>query len=239
MKINCLIVDDEPIAQQILEKYISQIEVLHLVGKAGNAFEAVNILHKVQIDILFLDIKMPSLSGLDLLKTLKKSPKVILTTAFSEFGVESYEYNIADYLLKPISFERFLKAVNKILMPQNFDFPLEKNQEKLTTENQFIFFKADKKIHKFYFKEILFFEASGNYVKIHTEKVSPLMVLEKLSDLDEKLSKNQFLRVHKSFIINISHIQQIEGNMLKIKDKTVTVSQSYKHNLDEILNKNK
>ncbi len=235
MKYQCLVVDDEPIAQQILEKYISQIDALHLAGKCSNAFEALNVLHQTQIDILFLDIKMPSFSGLDMLKTLQNKPKVIFTTAFSEFGVESYEYGIVDYLLKPIPFERFLKAVNKILMPKNLEFPTEKT----TSENEFIFFKADKKIHKFYFKEILFFEGSGNYVKIHTEKESPLMVLEKLSELDEKLSKNQFLRVHKSFIVNISHIQQIEGNMLKIKDKIVIVSQSYKQNLEGLFNKNK
>jgi DNA-binding LytR/AlgR family response regulator len=237
MKLHCLVVDDEPIAQQILEKYISQIEALQLVGKANNAFEAVNILHQDKIDVLFLDIKMPSLSGLDMLKTLQNPPKVILTTAFSEFGVESYDYGISDYLLKPISFERFLKAVNKIVMPKNLEFPIEKVQEKTASENEFIFFKADKKIHKFYFKEILFFEGSGNYVKIHIENATPLMVLEKLSDLEEKLPQNQFMRVHKSFIVNISHIKQIEGNMLKIKDKTVTISQSYKSNLEEYLNK--
>lgn len=235
MKYQCLVVDDEPIAQQIIEKYISQIDALHLVGKCSNAFEALNVLHQTQIDILFLDIKMPSFSGLDMLKTLENKPKVIFTTAFSEFGVESYEYGIVDYLLKPIPFERFLKAVNKILMPKNLEFPTEK----ITSENEFIFFKADKKIHKFYFKEILFFEGSGNYVKIHTEKEPPLMVLEKLSELDKKLSKNQFLRVHKSFIVNVSHIQQIEGNMLKIKDQIVTVSQSYKQNLEGLFNINK
>jgi DNA-binding LytR/AlgR family response regulator len=237
MKLHCLVVDDEPIAQQILEKYIAQIEALQLVGKANNAFEALNILHREKIDVLFLDIKMPSLSGLEMLKTLQNPPKVILTTAFSEFAVESYEYGITDYLLKPISFERFLKAVNKILMPKNLDFPLEIVQEKPTSKNEFIFFKADKKIHKFYFKDILFIEGSGNYVKIHTENATPLMVLEKLSDLEEKLPQNQFMRVHKSFIVNISHIKQIEGNMLKIKGKTVTISQSYKSNLEEYLNK--
>ncbi|MCZ8090909.1 LytTR family DNA-binding domain-containing protein [Flavobacterium sp.] len=237
MKLHCLVVDDEPIAQQILEKYISQIEALQLVGKANNAFEAVNILHQEKIDILFLDIKMPSLSGLDMLKTLQNPPKVILTTAFSEFGVESYDYGISDYLMKPVSFERFLKAVNKIVMPKNLEFPIEKVQEKPALENEFIFFKADKKIHKFYFKEILFFEGSGNYVKIHTENTTPLMVLEKLSALEEKLPQKQFIRVHKSFIVNTAHIKQIEGNLLKIKDKTVTISQSYKSNLEGYLNK--
>ncbi len=239
MKLHCLVVDDEPIAQQILENYIAQIEALQLVGSANNAFEALNILHREKIDVLFLDIKMPSLSGLDMLKTFQNPPKVILTTAFSEFAVESYEYGITDYLLKPIAFERFLKAVNKVLTPKNLEFPIEIISEKIAKENEFIFFKADKKIHKFYFKEILFFEGSGNYVKIHTENAPPLMVLEKLSGLDEKLPQNQFMRVHKSFIVNISHIQRIEGNMLKIKDKTVTISQSYKQNLEILFNKNK
>jgi DNA-binding LytR/AlgR family response regulator len=237
MKFNCIVVDDEPIAQQILENYISQIEALHLVGKCSNAFEALNILHREKIDVLFLDVKMPSLSGLDMLKTLQNPPKVILTTAFSEFGVESYDYGISDYLMKPVSFERFLKAVNKIVMPKNLEFPIEKVQEKPALENEFIFFKADKKIHKFYFKEILFFEGSGNYVKIHTENTTPLMVLEKLSALEEKLPQKQFIRVHKSFIVNTAHIKQIEGNLLKIKDKTVTISQSYKSNLEGYLNK--
>jgi len=239
MKFSCLIVDDEPIAQQILEKYIAQIQALHLKGKCSNAFEALNVLHKEQIDILFLDIKMPTLSGLDMLKTLQNPPKVILTTAFSEFGVESYDYGITDYLLKPIPFERFLKAVNKILIPQNLDFQNEQTEERTANVPTFIFFKADKKIHKFYFNDILFIEGSGNYVKIHTENSSPLMVLEKLSELKEKLPQTQFLRVHKSFIVNIGQIQQIEGNMLKIKDKTVAVSLGYKQNLEELLNRNK
>jgi len=147
MKYKCLIVDDEPIAQEILEKYINQIDTLHLLGKCNNAFEALNTLHQEHIDILFLDIKMPSLSGLEMLKTLHNPPKVILTTAFSEFGVESYEYGIVDYLLKPIPFERFLKAVNKIVMPKSANLEKEENEEKLSSDPTFIFFKADKKIH--------------------------------------------------------------------------------------------
>lgn len=227
-KFHCLVVDDEPIAQQILETYIAQVEALQLVGKANNAFEALNVLHRERIDILFLDIKMPSLSGLDMLKTLQNPPKVILTTAFSEFGVESYEYGITDYLLKPIPFERFLKAVNKILIPKNLDFPTEKVQEPLPTENEFIFFKADKKIHKFYFREILFFEGSGNYVKIHTENAPPLLVLEKLSDLEEKLPPSQFMRVHKSFIMNKLHIKKMEGNQIFVGNQSVPISATYK-----------
>jgi DNA-binding LytR/AlgR family response regulator len=234
MNFNCLIVDDEPIAQQILEKYISQIDVLNLVGKCGNAFEALNVLHKEQIDIVFLDIKMPSLSGLDMLKTLQAPPNVILTTAFSEFGVESYEYGITDYLLKPISFERFLKAVNKLVIPQNSKLTLPQPEDKIV-EPTFIFFKADKKIHKYYFSDILFIEGSGNYVKIHSQHEKPLMVLDKLTDLQNKLPQKQFIRIHKSFIVNVSHIQKIEGNMIKIEDKIIPISATFKPNLEALI----
>ena len=238
MKFNCLIVDDEPIAQEILEKYISQIDVLNLVGKCGNAFEALNVLHKEPIDILFLDIKMPSLSGLDMLKTLQNPPNVILTTAFSEFGVESYEYGITDYLLKPISFERFLKAVNKLVIPQNSKLTLTQLEEKIV-EPTFIFFKADKKIHKCYFSDIVFIEGSGNYVKIHSQHEKPLMVLDKLTDLQNKLPQKQFIRVHKSFIINVLHIQKIEGNMIKIEDKVIPISATFRQKLDGLINENR
>lgn len=239
MKYSCLVVDDEPIAQQILENYISQIDALQLVAKCNNAFEALNVLHQEPIDILFLDIKMPSLSGLDMLKTLQNPPTVILTTAFSEFGVESYDYGVSDYLLKPISFERFLKAIHKILIPKNSDLLKVNPEVKQMQESTFIFFKADKKIHKYYFSDILFFEGSGNYIKIHSNHDKPLMVLDKLTDIQGKLPQKQFIRVHKSYIINISHIQKIEGNMLTIKDKVIPVSLTFKQNLEEVLKYNK
>lgn len=237
MKLNCLIVDDEPIAQQILEKYINQMDALQLVGKCSNAFEALNVLHREKIDMLFLDIKMPSLTGLDLLKTLQNPPKVILTTAFSEFGAESYEYGVSDYLLKPISFERFLKAVNKILIPQYTPLSAAETEER-AEEPTFIFFKADKKIHKYYFKDILFVEGSGNYVKIHTLNEKPLMVLDKLTVLQEKIPAKQFIRVHKSFIVNILHIQKIEGNMINVKDKIIPISATFKPNLEGLIQDN-
>lgn len=238
MKINCLVVDDEPIAQQVLEKYISQIEALHLLGKCNNAFEALNVLHSEKVDVLFLDIQMPSLSGLELLKTLPNPPKVILTTAFSEFAVESYEYEVIDYLLKPIPFERFLKAVNKILMHKKIEVEEENMERKNNSESTFIFFKADRKIHKYLFKDILFIEGSGNYVKVHTENNKPLMVLDKLINMQEKLPKTQFLRVHKSYIVNTSKIEQMEGNMLRIKEKEVPISAPYKPALEALIKDN-
>jgi DNA-binding LytR/AlgR family response regulator len=238
MKYRCLIVDDEPIAQQILEQYLTQIESLEIAGKCSNAFEALNILHQQKIDILFLDIQMPSLSGLDMLKTLLHPPKIILTTAFAEFAVESYEYGVTDYLLKPFSFERFLKAVHKIILPHGRVAETQVPDQHSSTENNFIFFKADKKIHKFLYDDILFFEGNGNYVKIYTTNTAPLMVLEKLSDLQEKLPKQQFLRIHKSFIVNFLHIQQMEGNTVKLKDRLLTISASYRDSIESFIQKN-
>ena len=235
MKYHCLIVDDEPIAVEILEKYITKIDVLHLIGKCNNAYEAINILHNEPVDILFLDIEMPSLSGLDMLKTLQNPPKVILTTAFSEFGVESYEYGILDYLLKPIPFERFLKAVNKILMSNNTKQIKGESNKKPISDSTFIFLKADKKIHKYYFMDILFIEGCGNYVKVHSQNEKPRMVLDKLSDMIAKLPPKQFLRVHKSFIVNVLHIHEIQGNMLAIQNKNIPISATYRQNLEGLI----
>jgi len=235
MKYRCLIVDDEPIAQQILEKYICQVDKLELAGKCSNAFEAINYLHQHPVDILFLDIKMPTLSGLEMLKTIQQAPKTILTTAFSEFGVESYEYGVTDYLLKPIAFDRFLKAVNKIIFAQNPDAKNVQTEEKLQTKSSFIFFKADKKIHKYYYSDIFLIEGCGNYVKIHANAEKPIMVLDKLSELQEKLPKDQFVRVHKSYIVNISHIDRIEGNLIRINETGIPLSSTYKSNLDTII----
>jgi DNA-binding LytR/AlgR family response regulator len=174
-----------------------------------------------------------------MLKTLQDPPKVILTTAFSEFGAESYEYGITDYLLKPIPFERFLKAVNKIVIPKNTSFTKEQAEVKPTSEPTFIFFKADKKIHKYYFADILFIEGSGNYIKIHSQNDKPLMVLDKLTELLEKLPLRQFIRVHKSFIVNVTYIKKIEGNMLTIQDKVIPISASYKKNLEGLIKDNR
>ena len=172
-----------------------------------------------------------------MLKTLQNPPKVFLTTAFSEFGAESYEYGITDYLLKPIPFERFLKAVNKILLAQYMPLATTQTEEK-AEEPTFMFFKADKKIHKYYFTDILFVEGSGNYVKIHTLIEKPLMVLDKLTELQDKLPKKQFIRVHKSFIVNVSQIQRIEGNMIMIQNKVIPISATFKPILEGVIKDN-
>ncbi|MCE2731785.1 MAG: LytTR family DNA-binding domain-containing protein [Flammeovirgaceae bacterium] len=236
MKIRCLIVDDEPIAQQILENFVKHVQSLECVGTCQNAFDALKILHSEKIDLLFLDIKMPSFSGLDLLKSLTHPPKVILTTAFSEFAVESYEYGVSDYLLKPISFDRFLKAVNKVLLPGHVTFQTQNTVENSGNQPDFIFLKADKKIHKIQHQNIIYIEGSGNYIKVYRQSEPMLMVLEKLSDLENKLPQTLFVRVHKSYLVNLSHIAQMEGNMLKVGNASIPVSASYKERLEKILN---
>lgn len=226
--IRTLIVDDEPIARQILAQYVGQIPALHMAGQCASAFEALDVLHRQPIDLLLLDIKMPALSGLDMLKTLQHAPKVILTTAFSTFAVESYEYQITDYLLKPISFERFVKAVNKVILPDTP--PIAANiPQTVPPTPDFVFFKSDKKIYKFYHREILFFEGYGNYVKVHySRQPLPILILDKLSELEQKLPSGQFCRIHKSFLINLTHISQVEGNTVHIGAHELPVGQHYR-----------
>jgi len=207
MKIRCLIVDDEPLAQRVIEKYISSLPSLELACKCNNALDAAAFLHSNTVDVIFLDIKMPELTGLEFLKTLTKPPKVILTTAFSEYALEGYEYSVVDYLLKPISFERFLKAVNKITGQ------MESKQEPAAAESQnnksdFIFLREDKIDHKVLFSDILYVEGCGNFVKVFANR-KMIMVAETMTHIEEKLPGNIFLRVHKSFIVSIRKISKI------------------------------
>lgn len=235
MSIKCLVVDDEPLAQSVLEKYIASLSSLSLVKKCNNALEAIAFLHENEVDLMFLDIKMPQMTGLEFLKTLTHPPEVILTTAYSEYALEGYEYSVVDYLLKPFSFERFLKAVNKIIMKKN----VETNQIS-TTENKiyedFIFLKADKIDHRIPFSDIIYIEGCGNYIKVFT-KDKMLLVSETMTTIEKNLPENLFLRTHKSFIVSIEKIQQIEGNMIRIGKKSIPIGNFYKMNVEKILAK--
>jgi len=245
MKKKCLIVDDEPIAQQILEQYIQKIEALTLVGKSNNAFDAMIILHKEVIDIMFLDIRMPSMSGLELLKTLQNPPSVILTTAFSEFGAQSYEYGVIDYLLKPISFNRFMKAVNKAIEQVN----LTRNQDAGTTAppaggatGEYIFVKADKKLVKVNYDDIIYIEGLKDYVIIR-QNSSRVITLQTMKSLEEKLPSKLFKRIHRSYIINVNKINAVVGNMVEVEEKGQTkhlpIGKNYRDELLKIVNQNK
>lgn len=230
MKLRCLVVDDEPIAQEILVSFIARVEFLELAHTANNALEALQILREEVIDVMFLDIKMPVLTGLEMLSALEKRPEIILTTAFSEYALESYEFGVKDYLLKPIAFDRFLKAVNKLGQQKKLADTPTANEE--STESQkFMFFKADKKFYRFYFEEILFFEGYGNYVKVHTTQQPTILVLDKLSDLEKKLIAQNFIRTHKSYLVNLAHIKEIEGNRIIIQGQEIPIGAIYKASL--------
>jgi len=222
--IYCAVIEDEPLAQNVLKKYITEHPLLQLVAVCSDAVEAQSILMSRDIQLLFLDINLPRLSGISFLKTLPDPPMVIFTTAYPEFAVEGFELDAIDYLLKPFSFERFLKAVNKALAkPGNS----RQNEGAGDNTDKFIFLKADKKVYKVDFEDILYLEATGDYVKVATTSTQ-YMVNNTLKGLREELPLNDFIRVHKSFIISRQKIKFIEGNYIKIGNADIPIGAVYK-----------
>lgn len=223
MKYNCLIVDDEPLARRIIARYLSDFDQMNIVGQCGDAFEAISILQNERVDLLFLDINMPKLSGINFLKSLKQPPLVIFTTAYAEYAVEGFELEAVDYLLKPIALERFTKAILKAIQ----QLQLENKTLSQTNFSETIIIKADKKIYKVKQDDILYLEAYGDYVKIFT-KNSRLIPKAKLSELFQELNPNYFVQSHRSFIINTQYISYIEGNQAKVGEVLLPISQGYK-----------
>lgn len=224
------IMDDEPIAHRIIEGYCKNLSHLKKVGNCYNAFEAMMLLGQQKVDLLFLDINMPKLSGFDFLKTLVNPPKIIVTTAYKEFALEGYELNITDYLLKPFSFDRFLKAINK-----TFGGKVEAIATDTTAnaDQPRLFIKGDKKHHQINSGEILFVEAYGNYTKLYL-KNDMLVSHEKISNYEGLLPANNFLRVHKSFLVALDKIKSIEGNRITIENHKIPIGQTYKENIKKL-----
>ena len=226
-KLQCIIADDEPIAREILESYIESIPNLELLASCKNAFEVMEVLQEKKVDLLFLDINMPKLSGLGLLKTLPQKPHVIITTAYPEYAVEGFELSVTDYLLKPFSLERFLQAVLKVPMngPLNNQVA-EGIKEGLTTS---VFVKSDKRIVKINFADINYIEACGNYIKIFTDTM--ILTPQTLSDFLKKLP-DHFLRIHKSFVINFHQLKLIDGNRVILQNNVkIPIGKSYRKDL--------
>jgi DNA-binding LytR/AlgR family response regulator len=234
--INCIIVDDEQHAIDILVHYVKQTPYLNLAATTTNPIEALQLVATQKIDLIFLDIQMPELSGIDFIKAINGKTKVILTTAYSEFALESYELDVVDYLLKPIRLPRFLTAVQKAVKELD-DNKMEKHTID-DAEDDYIFVKTESKgkLLKINFDEIDYIEGMKNYVAIHrgTQKT---LVYTSMKDLEEKLPQKNFIRIHKSFIISIPKITGIEGNMLRIKNVTaeILIGESYKTDLMEII----
>ena len=223
---NCLIVDDEPIARDIIENYCGYIPALNIVGLCGSAFEAKTVIEQQKIDILFLDMNMPVLDGLAFLKILKVTPQVIFTTAYKEYATDAFDLAACDYLLKPFSLERFIVAVDKAIENlQKKNLALPDNIGKKTDD--FIFIRENGKIYKVLFDDLLYAEASGNNTKIVTAQNTHLPVMT-LSGLEEQLPASIFFRVHRSFIINRSKITHIEGNRVFISKFEIPIGNNYR-----------
>ena len=237
MQVRTIIVDDEPLALDVLETYIEQIPELFLIKRCLNAFEANEALKDHSIDLMFLDIQMPQLTGTKFVKTLQNPPLIIFTTAYPNYALEGFELDAVDYLLKPISLERFMKAVNKAL-----EFIKVRASQDKKTDSDFIFVKADKKFVKVKYKNILYIEGLKDYVIIKME-VGRVITLQTMKSLEERLPPDKFMRIHRSYIIGLDRINAVIGNMVEIMDsgkpKHIPVGKNYRDDLLEIIDQNK
>lgn len=236
MTLNCVIIDDEPLARKGLKEYIADLDFLNLVGDFDSPVKATELLSKGQIQLLFLDIQMPKITGLDFFKSLKNAPPVIFTTAYPQYALDGFELNALDYLVKPISFERFLKAALKA--KEYFEIR-QHNLEALTgKKEEYFFIKVDNKLVKIFFEEILFVEALQNYVTIHTADKKHITYLT-FKSVEEYLPVNQFIKTHKSYIVSVSKIESIEGNNIRIGNHHVPISRNEKEDVMQKLLKGK
>jgi DNA-binding LytR/AlgR family response regulator len=229
--LKCIIVEDEVLAQDVLKSHLAHLGSLELVGIYRNALEAESALAAQEVDIMFLDIRLPGMTGLQFLSGLKDSPLVVLTTAYAEYALESYEFNVIDYLLKPISFERFSRAVNKILDNRLFS-AAAKETDPFAADH--IFIRSNSKFFRVNFSEVLYVQGSRDYLKIHTPDYS-LITHQTMNDLEKSLPARQFIRVHKSYIVAIRHIRSIYGNSIEIGMSTIPIGVSYKETVMQLI----
>jgi DNA-binding LytR/AlgR family response regulator len=231
MKLKCIIIDDEPIARKILQEFIEEIDYLELTGQAENPLKAMAFLNDNAIDIIFLDINMPKINGIEFLKNSKINASIIMTTAYTEYAVEAYGLDVLDYLVKPISFERFLKACNKAK-------ETEKSIKIIPKINDHFFIKCDNQIEKIFFNDLIYAEAMLNYVMLYTNS-KKMMVYITIKSLEEQLPAEVFIKVHKSFIVNINKVDSIEGNILNIGNEKITISQNLREKVIKEIVKDK
>lgn len=243
MKMNCIAVDDEVLALKKIRRYAEKIDYLNLMGTFDNALSTFSFLRENKIDLIFLDIQMDEFTGIQLLETLKDPPYVILTTAFDEYALKAYELDVMDYLLKPIPFERFVKAVEKVyarfLKDSQLQTRPQQRVENATVQLEkadYTFVKSGNKTVKMYFNKILYIEGMRDYLQIHTEDAK-IMTLLNFKTIQDLLDPQKFIRVHKSYIVAIDKIDYIENNAIKIRDKLIPVSSSYKIVFNSLLSK--
>jgi DNA-binding LytR/AlgR family response regulator len=228
MKTRCLIVDDEPLARDLIRAHVGKLENFEVVAECSDAMKVLNVLREKQVDLIFMDIQMPQITGIEFLKTLKHSPKVIITTAYREYALDGFELDVVDYLLKPITFERFLKSVNKFYQMTQEELHIggNNNSEK-QNDDAFIYIKENKKVIKIYLSDIRYIEGLSEYVQIYTDRKKVITKMS-LTQLEEKLPPESFLRIHKSYIISMSKIEAFTANTIEIQGKELPVGRSYK-----------
>ncbi len=232
MKLNCLIIDDEPIARKLLQEYIEETDFLALVGTAENPLKAISLINELQVDLIFLDINMPKMNGLDFLRSANNLPMIIMTTAYGQYALDGFEMAVVDYLVKPFSLERFLKATQKALELKSLK---EKKSEVEKDSPDHFFVKVDGKIERVVYDDVLYIEAMANYVVIYTT-TGKLIAYLTIKGLLEKLPADKFTQVHKSYIVNINKVNTIEGNMLHIGTTKISMGNSFYNTvMDNIL----
>jgi DNA-binding LytR/AlgR family response regulator len=234
-KIICLAVDDEPPALDVLKKFIGSVHLLELAGTCSDAIEAINYLQKKPVDLIFLDIKMPELLGTDFIRALKNPPKVIFTTAFRKYAIEGFELDAVDYLLKPISFERFLKAVNKVMDASlNGTLTIENEQQnKVATDNS-IYFRSDRKMVKVNLADILYIESIKDYIKV-VSATGTVITKQSISSVEESLPKEMFIRIHRSFIVALNKIESYSNELVWVGKAELPISRMYRHEVEKVL----
>jgi DNA-binding LytR/AlgR family response regulator len=240
LKVNCLIVEDEPLARNLMVDYVKRVPSLHLVEACSSPLAAIEVLRSHDIDLLFLDVQMPELTGISLLKVLQKKPYVILTTAYSEYALEGYELDVTDYLLKPITFERFLKAVDKVIQRMDNKQPVVIQHTPAVAASPspaFVFVKDGTKLVKVMLDDILYVEGLKDYVTIHT-KQQKIVSLQRLKLLEEQLPSDKFIRIHNSFIVSLRGIEVVHKGEVQVAGNLLPIGETYKKSFREFIERN-
>lgn len=236
MKLNCVIIEDEPLARNLMTEYVRKVPSLNLLNAFSNPLEALEALRTLSVDVLFLDVQMPEITGISLLKVLKKRPLVVLTTAYSEYALEGYELDVADYLLKPITFERFLKSVDKIMQRLEADPKPVITASETGASPTFVFVKDGTKLVKVRLDEILYVEGLKDYVTIHT-KSQKITTLQRMKALEEQLPTDKFIRIHNSYIVALDAIDVIQKNEVSIGSVSLPIGDTYRKSFKEFIDK--
>lgn len=236
MKTKCLIIDDEPLARDLVRNHLEKLDNFEIVAECGDAMKALQVLRNQQVDLMFMDIQMPQITGIEFLKTLKNPPRVIITTAFREYAIEGFELDVVDFLLKPITFERFIKSINKYFQvtSENGNNGDSVSSSPSTPEESFIYVKENKRVIKLLLNEILYIEGLSEYVKIYTAN-KKIVTKTSMTNMEDKLPDDAFMRIHKSYIVSLNKIEAFTSTSIELAGKELPIGRSYKNKVSQVL----